>query len=43
MATETTSLMSARRNRVIAVAAGAITLTAIVVAFAAEYLYLPWK
>src|SRR5713226_184908 len=33
----------ARRNRMIAVAAGAITVTAIVVAFAAEYLDLPWK
>src|SRR5437899_969099 len=34
---------SARRNRMIAIAAGAITVTAIVVAFAAEYLELPWK
>src|SRR5258708_28747589 len=32
-----------RRNRLIAIAAGAITVTAIVVAFAAEYLELPWK
>src|SRR5712692_9906787 len=33
----------ARRNRMIAIAAGAITVTAIVVAFAAEYFELPWK
>src|SRR5713226_3365861 len=32
-----------RRNRMIAIAAGAITVAAIVVAFAAEYLELPWK
>src|SRR5258708_36413760 len=32
-----------RRNRLIAIAAGAITVTAIVVAFAAEYFDLPWK
>lgn len=32
-----------RRNRIIAIAAGAITVIAIVVAFAAEYLELPWK
>jgi hypothetical protein len=37
------SHQSARRNRTIAIAAGAITVTAIVVAFAAEYLNLPWK
>jgi hypothetical protein len=33
----------ARRNRMIAILAGTITVTAIVVAFAAEYLELPWK
>jgi hypothetical protein len=32
-----------RRNRIIAIAAGAITVTAIVVAFAAEYFDLSWK
>jgi hypothetical protein len=32
-----------RRNRMVAIAAGGITVTAIVVAFAAEYLELPWK
>src|SRR5712692_7346530 len=32
-----------RRNRLIAIAAGVITVTAIVVAFAAEYFDLPWK
>ena len=32
-----------RRNRMIAITAGAITVAAIVVAFAAEYLELPWK
>ena len=37
------SQQSQRRNRMIAIAAGAITVTAIVVAFAAEYLELPWK
>jgi hypothetical protein len=34
---------SRRRNRIIAAVAGAITVTAIVLAFAAEYLELPWK
>ncbi len=34
---------TARRNRMIAVAAGVITVTAIVVAFAGEYFDLPWK
>jgi len=33
----------ARRNRIIAIAAGAITVVAIVLAFASEYLELPWK
>src|SRR5216683_2730011 len=37
------SQQSQRRNRMIAIAAGAITVTAIVVAFAAEYFELPWK
>jgi hypothetical protein len=43
MASEGPSSISTRRNRIIAIAAGAITATAIVVAFAAEYLDLPWK
>jgi hypothetical protein len=34
---------SSRRNRIIAIVAGAITVTAIVVAFAGEYFDLPWK
>src|SRR5260370_2632076 len=34
---------TARRNRILAIAAGAITVTAIVIAFAAEYFELPWK
>jgi hypothetical protein len=34
---------SRRRNRIIAAVAGAITVTAIVLAFAAEYLELSWK
>jgi hypothetical protein len=40
---QATASQHARRNRIIAIAAGAITVTAIVVAFAAEYLDLPWK
>ena len=43
MASENPSSATARRNRMIAIVAGAITVTAIVVAFAAEYLDLPWK
>ena len=43
MASENPAIATARRNRIIAIAAGAITVTAIVVAFAAEYLDLPWK
>ncbi len=35
------SQQSQRRNRIIAIATGAITVTAI--AFAAEYFSLPWK
>jgi ABC-type transport system involved in cytochrome c biogenesis permease subunit len=33
----------ARRNRIIAIVASIVTITAIVVAFAAEYFELPWK
>jgi hypothetical protein len=40
---ETTPRDHTRRNRMIAIVAGAITVTAIVVAFAAEYFDLPWK
>jgi hypothetical protein len=43
MASENTSAVSTKRNRIIAIVAGAITLTAIVVAFAGEYFDLPWK
>jgi hypothetical protein len=32
-----------RRNRIVAIAAGVITVVAIVLAFASEYLELPWK
>jgi hypothetical protein len=34
---------TAKRNRMIAIIAGAITVIAIMVAFASEYLELPWK
>ncbi len=37
------SISTAKRNRMIAIAAGAITVVAIVLAFASEYLELPWK
>lgn len=43
MARETASSATARRNRIIAIAAGAITVIAIVLAFASEYLELSWK
>jgi hypothetical protein len=43
MGGETTARQRARGNRIIAIAAGAITVTAIVVAFAAEYFDQPWK
>ena len=43
MGSEMQSRDHARRNRLIAIVAGAITVTAIVVAFASEYLDLPWK
>jgi hypothetical protein len=43
MASENPSTVSAKRNRIIAIVAGAITITAIVVAFAGEYFDLPWK
>jgi ABC-type transport system involved in cytochrome c biogenesis permease subunit len=36
------SLATSRRNRMIAVAAGVITVTAIVIASGAEYLHAPW-
>jgi hypothetical protein len=42
MATENPSSATARRNRIIAIAAGAITVTAIVVGFASDFLGLPW-
>jgi hypothetical protein len=43
MANKEASIKTVNRNRMIAIAAGAITVTAIVVAFAAEYLDLPRK
>src|SRR5579859_3114085 len=43
MTADNGSPATARRNRMIAMAAGGITVTAIVVAFAAEYFELPWK
>jgi hypothetical protein len=43
MASNNPSLATARRNRIIAIAAGVITIVAIVLAFASEYLELPWK
>jgi hypothetical protein len=43
MAATEPSSTNARRNRIIAICAGAVTITAIVVAFAAEYFELPWK
>src|SRR6266567_6558269 len=42
MPSHTPSSSNARRNWIIAVVAGTITITAIVVAFAAEYLHAPW-
>jgi hypothetical protein len=43
MASEKPASATARRNRIIAIVAGTVTITAIVVAFAAEYFELPWK
>jgi hypothetical protein len=43
MTTEATLTSGSRRNRIIAITAGAITVVAIVLAFASEYLELPWK
>src|SRR5579859_676194 len=43
MTADNGSPATARRNRMIAMAAGAITVIAIVVAFAGEYFELPWK
>jgi hypothetical protein len=43
MATEITSLTTARRNRMIAVFAAAITVVAIVLAFASGYLGQQWN
>lgn len=40
---ESNSGSHGRRNRLIAIAAGVITVVAIVLAFASEYLELPWK
>jgi hypothetical protein len=40
---EVCSTLTTKRNRIIAIAAGLITVTAIVFAFAAEYFELPWK
>ncbi len=37
------SAATAQGNRILAVAAGLVTVTAIVIAFAAEYLELPWR
>jgi hypothetical protein len=37
------SVVTAKRNRIIAIVAGAITVVAIVLAFASEYFELPWK
>ena len=42
MATETTSSATARRNRIIAIAAGVVTVIAIVLGFAGDVLGLPW-
>jgi hypothetical protein len=43
MASENTSAVSTKRNLIIAIVAGAITITAIVVAFASEYFELPFE
>jgi hypothetical protein len=43
MSGEAVTRNHARRNRMIAIAAGVITVVAIVVAFASEYFDLPWK
>ena len=43
MVTENPTSGTARRNRIIAIVAGTVTITAIIVAFAAEYFELPWK
>jgi ABC-type transport system involved in cytochrome c biogenesis permease subunit len=43
MASENPSAASAKRNRIIAIVAGTVTIAAVVVAFAAEYFELPWK
>jgi hypothetical protein len=41
MATENPSSATARRNRTIAIAAGVITVVAIVLGFASDFLALP--
>jgi hypothetical protein len=43
MVTENPTSGAARRNPIIAIVAGTVTITAIIVAFAAEYFELPWK
>jgi len=43
MASETTPSATTRRNRIIAIAAGAITIVAIVLSFATGYLGLSWQ
>jgi hypothetical protein len=42
MATQTAGPSTARRNRIIAITAGAITIVAIVLGFAGDFLGLPW-